>query len=153
MRAWRILRPAYADDPLSGAGAARLGGRWNSVGVAMTYASTSRPLAVLEMLVHVRRERIPLDALLLPLEVPDDLITELRERPEGWNRIPHDESSRRAGDRWIRQGNSLAILVPSAVLPAERNLLINPAHPQVARVGIGEPERNAFDRRLFGMTK
>ena len=151
MRAWRIVRPAYADDPLSGAGSARVGGRWNSIGVGMVYASTSRPLAVLEMLVHVRRERIPLDALLLPLDVPDDLIIELQNPSEGWDEVPYTERSREAGDRWIEEGSSLALLVPSAVLRSEQNLLINPAHAQLASIGVGKPERGAFDKRLFAM--
>jgi len=150
MKIWRIMRPAYADDPLSGAGAARFGGRWNSIGVPMTYASTGRALAVLEMLVHVRREQIPVDALLLPVDVPDHSIIELGDLPMGWNGIPYGETSRQAGNRWIQQGLSLAMLVPSAVLPEERNILINPAHSQFGKIRVGKPELGAFDRRLFG---
>lgn len=38
-RFWRILSPRWAHDPLSGAGAARHGGRWNRPGVATLYLS------------------------------------------------------------------------------------------------------------------
>lgn len=118
----------------------------------MGYASTSRPLAVLEMLVHLKQIRTPLDAVLLPLEVPDELIAELPDAlPEGWNDFPYSGNSQRAGDNWIQQGASLALLVPSAVLPLERNILINPDHSGFGKVRIGQPETNAFDRRLFGM--
>lgn len=116
----------------------------------MAYASTSRPLAVLEMLVHVTREYFPQDAILIPLEIPDDLVTELGELPKGWNDFPYSEDARKTGDRWIQQSESVAMLVPSAVLPKERNILINPAHARFASIRIGDPEPGAFDKRLFG---
>lgn len=149
MRGWRIVRPAYAANPLSGAGAARWGNRWNSTGVRIGYAATSRPLAVLEMLVHVSRENMPLDTVLVPLEIPDDLVTELADWPDGWNDFPYSVSSRRVGDRWIEQAPALAMLVPSAVLPSERNILINPAHEHFRKIQIGDPEPDAMDKRLF----
>jgi RES domain-containing protein len=46
-------------------------------------------------------------------------------------------------------GDSAALLVPSVVLPAERNLLINPLHPDFSKVKIHAPERHAIDRRLL----
>jgi RES domain-containing protein len=117
----------------------------------MGYASTSRSLAMLEMLVHVTRENVPLDAVLVPIDVPDELVAELPDLPRGWNDFPYSDESRRVGDRWVKRSSSLAMLVPSAVLPAERNVLINPAHGHFNRIRVGEPEPDAFDRRLFGM--
>ena len=149
MRAWRIVRLAYAAEPLSGEGAARWGGRWNSAGTPMVYASTSRSLAVLEILVHVVRDDIPLDAVLVPIDVPDQLITEVEPLPTGWSEPSRLTETCRIGDLWIQQYASLAMLVPSAVIPAERNLLINPLHAKFGQVQVGEPEPNAFDRRLF----
>ncbi len=150
MIVWRIVRPVYAANPLSGIGAARRGSRWNSKGVRMAYAATSRPLAVLEALVHVGRDYLPLDAVLLPVEVPDSLVEQLGSPPSGWDELPFSQTARMAGDRWIAEGKSLGILVPSAVLPLERNLLINPAHPGFCRIRLGTPERDPFDRRLLG---
>ena len=151
MRVWRIVRPVHAANPLSGAGAARWGNRWNSAGVRMGYTSTSRPLAVLEMLVHVIREYTPVDAVLVPIEIPDAMVTELHDLPPGWNDFPYSDESQRIGDLWVQRSSSLAMLVPSAVLPAERNILINPAHAYFSQIRIGKPEPDAFDRRLFGM--
>ena len=151
MRGWRIVRPDYAANPLSGVGAARSGSRWNSVGVRMGYASTSRPLAILETLVHASQGYYPLNSVFVPIEIPDNLVVELAELPNGWNDIPYSVEARITGDGWIKEGSSLAMLVPSAVLPAEKNILVNPALAQFSQIRIGEPEPHSFDRRLFGI--
>jgi RES domain-containing protein len=146
---WRITRSVHAAHPLSGEGAARAGSRWNSRGVRIGYTSTSRPLAVLEMLVHVTRDSIPDDVVLIPIEVPPALITELEKPPADWNVLPFGDPSRQAGDQWAREKRSAALLVPSVVLPAERNLLINPLHPDFSKVKIRPPEFHPIDRRLL----
>jgi RES domain-containing protein len=149
VRVWRITRSVHASHPLSGEGAARAGNRWNSRGVRIAYTSTSRPLAVLEMLVHVARESLPEDIVLIPIDVPGDLIGELETPPKNWNALPYSSQGRHSGDQWAHDKKSAALLVPSAVLPAEKNLLINPMHPEFSKVKIHMPERHAIDRRLL----
>lgn len=149
MRVWRLTRAVYAADPLSGQGAALAGNRWNSPGVRIAYASTSRPLAVLEMLVHVTRDTLPADPVLIPVEVPDGLVAEATSLPVDWAALPYGPEARRFGDDWIAERGTLALLVPSVVLPAERNVLINPAHPAMRRVRVRPAEAFAFDRRLL----
>jgi RES domain-containing protein len=83
------------------------------------------------------------------MEIPDELIAELKVLPKHWNELPFHENARAAGDQWARARSSLGLLVPSAVLPAERNLLINPAHPEIFRVRIHALETDAFDPRIF----
>lgn len=149
MRVWRLTRAAYAADPLAGHGAAIAGGRWNSPGVRMAYTSTSRPLAVLEMLVHVTRDTVPPEMVLLPIDVPDRSIADVPALPADWLDLPYSAGARRLGDAWIEQKRSLALLVPSVVLQSERNLLLNPAHPELRSVRVRAPEPMSFDRRLF----
>jgi RES domain-containing protein len=151
VRAWRVVSPRYAANPLSGEGAARGGSRWNSPGVRLGYASTSRPLAVFETLVHSTRGYYPVDAVLVPVDIPDEMVADVPALPKDWNQLPYGAAARLMGDHWVRQGSSLAMLVPSAVLPAERNILINPSHALFGQIRIGEPETHAFDRRLFGI--
>ena len=103
------------------------------------------------MLVHVKRVYIPREAVLLPLEVPEHLIVELPKLPEGWNSFPYRSDVRQVGDLWVEQRASLAMFVPSAVLPAERNILINPAHADSTQIRPGEPEPHAFNPRLFNL--
>ena len=149
MRAWRLTRAAYASDPLSGRGAAIAGNRWNSPGTRVAYTATSRALAALEMLVHVTRETVPPHMVFLPVDVPDPLVREAGSIPGDWADLPFGPNARRFGDRWVSAGRSLGLLVPSVVVPAERNLLINPLHRAFGRVRIGPPEPFAFDRRLI----
>jgi RES domain-containing protein len=97
------------------------------------------------------KNRPPQHAVLVPIEIPDDLIAEIPELPEGWNAYPHRPESRKVGDRWVEEGKSPAMFVPSAIIPAERNILINPNHGRFGEIRVGEAEPHAFDRRLFGL--
>jgi len=149
VRVWRLTRAVYGRDPLLGEGAARSGNRWNSPGERVAYTSNNRSLAVLEMLVHVTRDTVPKDLLLIPVEVPDELVAEATELPADWNRLPYSVGARRLGDRWVEGRRSVGLLVPSVVLPAERNLLINPVHPDARRIAVLKAEAFSFDRRLL----
>ncbi len=55
------------------------------------------------------------------------------------------------GNDWLRRGKSLGLWVPSFVETRERNLLLNPEHPQYAtHVGLVVEEREFhFDPRMF----
>jgi len=46
--------------------------------------------------------------------------------------------------------SSAGLLVPSAVLRREKNLLINPAHADFGKIRLNEVEEDGLDRRLFG---
>lgn len=149
MRVYRITAPAYVARALSGEGAARFPGRWNSAGTRMAYTASSASLAILEMLVHVDRRAVPADRRLLTFELPDDAVVDIERRPRGWDKLPYSPEVRRAGDAWIRSGASLALRVPSAVVRGEHNVLINPAHARIGEVRLLANEPLALDTRLF----
>lgn len=119
----------------------------------MVYSSTSRSLAILEVMVHINHDDIPVDAVLVPIDIPDYLVTEVEPLPSGWSETSHRTETRDIGDLWIQSQLSFAMLVPSAVIPAEQNLLINPLHSAFSQVQVGKPEPNAFDRRLFDIRR
>ena len=104
----------------------------------MAYVSTSRALAVLEFLVHAPREFFPPDRILIPIEIPDELVAEPARVPRDWKTA--QRHARALGDGWIHAGTSLALLVPSAVLTKENNVLITPAHSEFPRIRVHRPE-------------
>ncbi len=52
------------------------------------------------------------------------------------------------GDEWVRSNRSAVLKVPS-VVSGESNLLLNPAHPDFARLVLMEPVPFPFDPRLL----
>ncbi|HTY49258.1 MAG TPA: RES family NAD+ phosphorylase [Steroidobacteraceae bacterium] len=150
MEAFRLVSSQYVDQALSGIGAQRSGGRWNSKGMLMAYAAMSRSLALLELLVHVPRTSVPRGYVMLPLLIPDDAIASVDALPEGWDRLPYTAAVQQAGDAWLRSGGSPALRVPNAIVRQESNLLINPTHARFTEIRTGKPEALVLDERLFG---
>ncbi len=122
VRLWRLTRAAHAD--LSGEGARRYGGRWNSPGRAVVYAAAEAALAVLEVRVHLD---LPFD--LLP---DDDVLLTLETgglRVEEGPALNDPVACRAYGDRWLAERRSALLGVPSVIVPESHDVLINPAHP------------------------
>lgn len=146
MRIWRLAQPRYAPD-LEGEGARLFGGRWNSAGAPVIYTSDSLALAALEVLVHLpqierHKERMP-RYIAIGVDVPDSLIA----NPGFASELSVSESQA-LGDAWLRSASSLGLLVPSRVIPLERNVLLNPRHPAMAGVTVALTEPFVFDDRL-----
>jgi len=151
MRFWRICRRRYAAEAATGEGARLYGGRWNGRGVRVVYASASLALAAVETFVNLEPNLRPADLVSIEGEIPDALeITriDLKMLPAGW-RETRDESLRAFGDDWIRGGKSAALLVPSAAIRGEWNILLNPAHPDFSMIVFGDPMPFEFDIRMF----
>jgi RES domain-containing protein len=151
MRFWRICRRRFAADEATGEGARLYGGRWNSRGVRVVYASTSLALAAIETFVNLEPNLQPKDLVSIEGELPDKLHIpplDLKILPAAWYR-KRDESRRRFGDEWIIAGRTVALLVPSAAVLGEWNLLLNPSHPDFRQIKFDQPLRFQFDARLF----
>ena len=148
MRAFRLTRARYA--AFSGRGSLLASARWHWAGSPMIYSADSRALAVLETLVHTRKDQIPSDYVLYELDVEGTAVEEVRaERlPVDW-KAPEPSQARDFGSEWMQSRRSIALLVPSVVIPEEHNLLINPEHPGFAQLRIHGPRRFDFDQRLF----
>ncbi|MCQ8277361.1 RES family NAD+ phosphorylase [Acetobacteraceae bacterium KSS8] len=153
--AFRIATDArtYPADDLSGAGAERTGGRWNEPGVAVVYASESRALACLETIVHLGASALPLNRYLVEIMLPDRVWAAREEQdaaslPVGWDADPASLTSIGFGTAWLRAGRSPLLCVPSAIVPEERNLLLNPAHPLMQGVVARKRRRWSYDSRL-----
>src|ERR1700691_3511927 len=151
MQVWRICRARFAGEAFSGEGARRFGGRWNSRGVPMVYASGSLALAAIELFVHLEPNLQPDDlvsiAATLPAGEPVRRLEPEELPPDWWT--DDFEPLRTIGDKWIREKNSLALWVPSAALRGEWNVLVNPLHPAIAEIKVEEPQAFHFDARMF----
>jgi len=151
MRIWRICRERYADAAYAGEGARLYGGRWNSKGVSMVYTSTSLALAAVETFVNLEPKLRPEDLVSIETDFPDSLRTErldVKSLPAAWYHR-RDESPRVFGDKWIRNGNSPVLYVPSAAIRGEWNVLLNPDHPVFGKLKFQEPKHFEFDLRMF----
>lgn len=151
VRAWRIVKAKHAGDAFSGEGARLAGGRFNSPGRPAVYMAGSPSLAMLEMLVHLESQEllrryviyeITLDTAWVTTVAPDDL-------PGTWRDSPPPPAVQHVGDRWLEQGQSAALRVPSAVVPTEWNYLLNPLHADFVRTTIGAKQPIEFDPRLL----
>jgi len=141
MEAWRIVKRKYAAGAFSGEGAYLNGGRWNSVGTRVEYVSESLSLAALEVLVHLPAGvpitfstfRIRFDDALIETLVPNNL-------PKPWRAEPPGRDTQSIGDDWAREARSAVLAIPSAIIPQETNFLVNPVHPDFAKIEIAPPE-------------
>jgi RES domain-containing protein len=141
MELWRIS--SYID--LSGAGGLNAAARWHSQGRRIVYLADHPSSALLEMLVHIDRNLVPSTYQLLRIIVPSDLAIEtvgIDELPVDWR--TETVTSRQIGDQWLDQSTSA-----SAISQEAHNFLLNPAHPDAAKVAVAEIFRAPFDARLF----
>ena len=67
---------------------------------------------------------------------------------EDWRADPAPEHLAEIGLRWLREGKTAVLTVPSAVIPQETNYLLNPRHPTFGRIRTGTPQRFSFDPRM-----
>ena len=148
--AWRIVKEKHAATAFSGEGAARTGGRWNSRGVPVVYASSTKSLAALENLVHLNPP-VPFKYVAIRIQFDDALLEIVHPKglPADWRVEPPPPSSKAVGDAWVRKARSAVLALPSVIISGEPNYLLNPAHPDFKKISIGKPERFAFDPRLL----
>lgn len=152
----QIFRIGDSRHPLwDGTGAAMVGGRWNSPGKPAIYGSLSYACCMLEILVHANIGRVPSTHCFVVANVPDDVAVERKVTntlPEGWDT---DDTSiaRSVGDQWLMDARSAVLLVPSVVAKLEWNVVVNPAHPEAARILVAESQKVIWDQRLFGMSR
>lgn len=151
MQGWRVAKAKRIHD-LSGMGAAISGGRWNHVDVPAIYLGRSPAICSLETFVHTTsRVQPPLKIALI--ELPHDAALYWQptcdDLPPGWDAVPADRPSMDFGTSWLRSRSHLGLIVPSAVMPLERNIVLNPAHPAMAQVVVREVYDFAYDPRMF----
>ncbi len=146
---WRLLTARFSDSAFTGEGARLYGGRWNRKGVTMVYTAGSQSLATLEML--VQDEPLRARYVMIPVGLPKNLKIErvtVEGLPEDWRDLAARDQTQAIGMAWAKRKSSAVLAVPSAVIPAEINYLLNPLHPSFSKIEIGEPQAFITDLRL-----
>ena len=149
IRAWRIVKTRHVAAAFTGDGARLHGGRWNAPGVPVVYTSGSQALAALELLVHLNPP-VTFSLAAIPVEFDASLIARIDrgKLPADWRAEPVPASTRALGDEWVRSGAAAVLEVPSVIIPAESNYVLNPRHPHFSQVRVGAAEAFVFDARL-----
>ena len=148
-QAWRIADGRF--DPFSAVGASLVGGRWNSPGLGVIYASRSYAGAMLECLAHAGIGRVPRSHVAVGIAIAQAVAVERQDErnlPGGWDHADL-RVARAFGDAWIRERRSAVLIVPSVVARKEGNVLINPQHPDFSAIVPSAPEPVIWDVRLF----
>lgn len=151
-RVYRILRRAYARNPLDGEGAFRYGGRWSSPGTWLAYTSEHLSLAMVEYFMHLDPVDPPADLGVVTAEIPDSVsrnTIQSRQLPANWRQTPAPPSLAAFGDAFARELRAAVLVAPSAVSPEEHNLLVNPLHPEFNRIRVLKPKPFRYDPRFF----
>jgi RES domain-containing protein len=149
MKVWRLCRKKHS--AFDGEGARAAGGRWNRRGTAVVYTSATLSLAVLEYFVNLPADAAPPDLVAVFAELPADIpmaSLDLSDLPRGWRKYPAPDALADLGTRWVAEGKTTILAVPSAVVPHEKNYLLNPAHPRFREITLGKPEPLSLDSRM-----
>lgn len=150
MIVYRLAKEPYHLS-LTGIGAQKYGGRWNSIGFPVIYTAEHSALAILEVLAHLKSGISDAGYFLVEVEVPNMPFVQVDSKtlPNKWQ-APFDyRATRKIGDAWLRSNKSLLLKVPSALSPMAFNLLINPNHSAFPKVHIKQSEAFSFDGRLL----
>lgn len=118
----------------------------------MVYASATLSLAALERFVHTDPDLEAPDLVAIAVDLDHTMPTETvtaAQLPADWRAYPAPDSLAHVGERWATAARTAILIVPSAIIPNEQNFILNPSHPDFARLKIGPPEPFSFDPRMW----
>jgi len=150
--AWRIVKAKHKAAAFSGQGTQFASGRWHHQMVPTVYCSGSLALAALETFVHLQDDGKHIHYLVYEIKIPPRLLLQVETiatLPKLWRKQPPGATTKKIGSDWIASAASAVLGVPSAIVPQERNYLLNPFHPEFIKITIGAPGPFRFDPRLW----
>ncbi len=148
MIVYRITKSKRASD-ISGYGASIYPGRWNKKGMFVLYTGESKEIALLETIVHIPPMMSP-DLDILTIEIPDNSITVItpEDLPENWHQFPAPTVLSDIGKKWMDEGKTIALKVPSSIVHSAYNIILNCKHKDYKTVKILSRKKFYFDSRL-----
>jgi RES domain-containing protein len=148
---WRVVEARFADNIFSGEGARLHGARWHKAGHRVVYTAGTISLATLELIVNTPRARLLAGYIIASCTFPEVLVEEIDSDrlPVNWREFPAPPMLQQLGSEWILNASSAVLSVPSAVIPEERNYLINPEHEHFRSVDVGVARPFEIDLRFL----
>lgn len=153
MDLFRAVLPQFAKDPFSGKGGLFASGRWHSKGRLVVYTSATPSLALLESLANYSKNDLMSGIQIVTAYLPENVVMhsiDAATLPSNWTHYPAPNALKAIGDHWLDGGKSAVLAVPSAVMPLEKNYLLNPAHPDFSKLRIGNIYPHLLDKRITG---
>lgn len=125
--------------------------RWNSDGKFVIYTASSRALACLENVVHRSGEGLNSLFKIVTIDIPEDVSVEkvsLEDLSQNWFEFNNYPECQKVGNLWLGKAFSCVLEVPSAVIPDEKNYILNTNHQEFEKVSIKNVDDFKFDPRL-----
>ena len=146
---FRIGDPTGAHPIYDSEGARLFPGRWNTARSPIIYTSEHYSTAMLEKLVHASSV-LPANQHYVRITIPNGVTYEIFQSAAhpGWD-SQVETVCKRVGEAWFAERRSALMLVPSMLARLERNILINPLHPDSAAISHELPEPVWWDDRLY----
>lgn len=150
LTAYRIGDPDGEFAIFDATGSRLFPGRWNLPETPVIYASEHYSTAMIEKLVHAAIGKLPPNQHFIEITIPRGLSYEVvtKDVLSGWDDRSMN-AARRFGTAWARERRSAILLAPSIVARMERNIVINPAHPEFGSIKTSLHEPVWWDERLF----
>ena len=153
--------PVWEETDLSGLSAAQKGSRWNRAKEPLVYTASSAALACLETVVHLNPMGLPITRYLVEILIPNSVLKNAirpgmngePDLPADWASIPSSGVAAQYGSQWIVSARSAVLVVPSVVVPTESNFLINPRHPDAAKIKAVSRGIFRYDNRVIDPKK
>ena len=149
--AWRLCKAKRRKEAFSGEGSRLAGGRWSPKGTAVVYTAESLALAAVELFVHLDPAELSAAYVSSPVTIPSNLPIHrmaAADLPRDWRTTPPPPSLAQLGRQWLLDAVTAVLQVPSAVIPDESVYVLNPGHPDFAKLQIGPPQPFQFDPRF-----
>jgi len=148
MLVYRLSTREHAKK-LDGKGAELYGGRWNTKGNPVIYGAAFRSLAVLEY--RVNNPHPVKGLVMVTIQIPETGIQKIniKSLPKNWQMYSYQSPTTAIGDKFLKAKKNLSLMVPSAVVPQEHNILINPLHPDISTVKILNEQPFLIDQRMY----
>lgn len=148
MTVYRITHKKFSEKLI----ASGIENRWNLAGQFVIYTSASKALACLENLVHTNGEVLGSNLYIcMEIFIPENAeitIVALKDLPQNFTDEKRKEITKEIGNNWYIANKHLLLQVPSAIIPAENNFIINTLHEDFTKVKITDRQPFSFDPRL-----